>query len=188
MKIAVIGAGNVGKAIARAGVGNGHEVTVTATDPGHAAPAAADAGATAAASVAEAATGADVIVLAVPASAAGAVAGELDGTSAVVVDVTNPLNADASGLTVTERSAAELLQERLPTARVVKAFNTVFAANQAAPEVDGTPLDGFYAGDDAEAKPGSTARLSGASRLSGRGCKFVVGWVAERGRPSQDDR
>ena len=65
---------------------------------------------------------------------------------------TNPLNADASGLTVTDRSAAELLQEQLPTARVVKAFNTVFAANQASPEVGGTPLDGLYAGDDDEAK------------------------------------
>ena len=152
MKIAVIGAGNVGKAIARAGVGTGHEVTVTATDPGRAAAVAAEAGATAAGSVTEAAAGADVIVVAVPASAVEAVARELAGTSAVVVDVTNPLNADASGLTVTERSGAELLQEQLPTARVVKAFNTVFAANQAAPELDGTPLDGLYAGDDAEAK------------------------------------
>jgi predicted dinucleotide-binding enzyme len=152
MKIAVIGAGNVGKAIARAGVSTGHDVTVTATDAGHAAAAAADTGATVAGSTAEATTGADVIVLAVPAAAVGAVAGELAGTTAVVVDVTNPLNADASGLTVTDRSAAELLQEQLPTARVVKAFNTVFAPSQASPEVDGTPLDGLYAGDDEQAK------------------------------------
>ena len=35
---------------------------------------------------------------------------------------------------------------------MVKAFNTVFAANQASPSVDGTSLDGFYAGDDEQAK------------------------------------
>ena len=69
-----------------------------------------------------------------------------------MVDATNPLTADSSRLTVTDRSAAEMLQEQLPSARVVKAFNTVFASKQAAPEVDGTQLDGFYAGDDQAAK------------------------------------
>ena len=152
MKIAIVGAGNVGKAIARAAVGTGHEVTITAPDFEHAAVVAADTGATAAGSTADAVGGADMIVLAVPGYAVSAVASELAGTDTVVVDATNPIKADASGLTVTERSAAELLQEQLPGARVVKAFNTVFAANQASPQVDGIPLDGFYAGDDPEAK------------------------------------
>ena len=39
-----------------------------------------------------------------------------------------------------------------PNARVVKAFNTVFAAHQADPVVDGIHLDGFVAGDDGAAK------------------------------------
>ena len=39
-----------------------------------------------------------------------------------------------------------------PGARVVKAINTVFAANQDSPVVDGVQLDGFVAADDADAK------------------------------------
>jgi predicted dinucleotide-binding enzyme len=35
---------------------------------------------------------------------------------------------------------------------VVKAFNTVFASRLNDPVLDGVPLDGFYAGDDAGAK------------------------------------
>ena len=152
MKIAVVGAGNVGKALAHAGVRTGHAVTVTATDPATAAAAAAETGASAADSTAEAVAGADLVVLAVPGAAVSSVARDLTGITAVVVDATNPLTADSSRLTVTDRSAAEMLQEQLPSARVVKAFNTVFASKQAAPEVDGTQLDGFYAGDDQAAK------------------------------------
>lgn len=44
------------------------------------------------------------------------------------------------------------MQQAAPQARVVKAFNTVLAANQAEPAVDGTQLDGFVAGDDQDAK------------------------------------
>ena len=40
----------------------------------------------------------------------------------------------------------------LPEARGVKAFNTLFASNQADPTVDGVTLDGFVAGDDPTAK------------------------------------
>jgi predicted dinucleotide-binding enzyme len=39
-----------------------------------------------------------------------------------------------------------------PNARVVKAFNTILAAHQAAPDIDGIQLDGFVAGDDGAAK------------------------------------
>ncbi len=43
-------------------------------------------------------------------------------------------------------------QQLLPEARVVNAFNTVFASNQAAPSASETPIDGCVAGDDADAK------------------------------------
>src|SRR5690606_4963782 len=59
---------------------------------------------------------------------------------------------DYSGLQVSERSGAERVQERLPSASVVKAFNTAFASNHGQPVVEGVQLDGFIAGDDQAAK------------------------------------
>ncbi len=49
-------------------------------------------------------------------------------------------------------SAAEELQKKLPKARVVKAFNTVFAANQSTGRISDERLTLFVAGDDAKAK------------------------------------
>src|SRR4029079_19255732 len=130
-------------------------------------------GGTAAGSNQQAVADADMVVLAVPYGAVDQVAGEIGPAvrGKGVVDVTNPMRADASGLAVGDRSGAEEIQDKLPGAAVVKAFNTVFAANQAgpvaalltpfnlvfassqaAPVVDGTGLDGFYAGDDEQAK------------------------------------
>jgi NADPH-dependent F420 reductase len=154
MNIAVIGAGNVGTALARAASRAGHAVVVSAAHPEHARAAADEAGGSVAASNADAVKGADLVVLAVPYDAVGAVAREISGeaTGKVVIDATNPLKPDGSGLAVADRSGAELLQEQLPGASVVKAFNTVFATNQAEPTVDGVTLDGYVAGDDQAAK------------------------------------
>ena len=81
----------------------------------------------------------------------GHVAAELhdavDGKT--IIDVTNPLKADYSGLATDGTSAAEEFQKLLPAANVVKAFNTIFASNQASPSTD---IDGFVAGDDDKAK------------------------------------
>ena len=49
-------------------------------------------------------------------------------------------------------SAAEELQKRLPKTRVVKAFNTVFAANQSTGKLGAEQLSLFVAGDDLKAK------------------------------------
>jgi 8-hydroxy-5-deazaflavin:NADPH oxidoreductase len=154
MQIAVIGAGNVGTAVSRAAVAAGHSVTISAADPEHAAAAAAATGAAAAASNAEAARGADLVVFAVPGSAVSMVADEIADTVAggVVVDSTNPLNASFTDLDIAGASGAADLQARLPQAKVVKAFNTVFAARHAAPTENGEPLDLYIAGDDADAK------------------------------------
>jgi len=154
MEIAIIGAGNVGQALASSSTRAGHAVTICAATPEHAAAVAREAGATAVGSNRTAVQNAEVVVLAVHTPALDGVLGELgdalDGK--VVVDVTNRLNPDDPGAVLDGSSNAEQIQARVPGARVVKAFNTALAARQADPVVDGVPLDGFVAGDDAAAK------------------------------------
>ena len=98
--------------------------------------------------------GADVVVLAVPHGAVAGIVAELGETlsGVVVVDATNPLNDTYTDLVTVGTSAAENLQQQLPGASVVKAFNTVLAGRLANPTEGETPLDGFLAGDDDGAK------------------------------------
>ena len=152
MKVAIIGAGNVGKALGGSVARAGHDVVITASDPEHARVAAEQIGATPADSNRDAVADADVVILAVwyP-TAVGEVAPEIAEAARdrVVVDVTNPVKPDLSGLATDGRSAAEELQDKLPGARVVKAFNTVFGSNQADPRPE---IQVHVAGDDADAK------------------------------------
>ena len=98
----------------------------------------------------------EVVVLAVPYPALADVvskrADRLDGK--VVVDITNPLNLETfDSLTVPpDSSAAAELAERLPGAKVLKAFNTNFAATLASGTVGGETPTVLIAGDDADAK------------------------------------
>ena len=151
MKVSIIGAGNVGRALATSIARAGHDVTIAAKHAEHARAAAHDTGATPADSNAAAARDADVVILAVPFAAAGQVADEIrDGVRGkAVIDVSNPLKPDYSGLATDGSSAAEEIQKRLPDAKVLKAFNTIFASNQANPVRE---IDGFVAGDDGDAK------------------------------------
>lgn len=148
MRIAIIGAGNVGGGLAAAATAAGHEVTVAAAHEENAVTVAERVGAAAAPTAAAAAKGADVVVLATPAGVAADVLGELGETDAVVIDATNPLNDAYSDLTTRGTSQAERLAAAAPGVKLVKAFNTVFASRLGDPG----RLDGFYAGDDAAAK------------------------------------
>ena len=151
MKVAIIGAGNVGKALATSITKAGHDVTIAAKNSENARVAAGEIGTRAAESNAAAVVDADVVILAVPYAAEARVADDIRGgvSGKTIIDVTNPLTPDYSGLATTGTSAAEQLQLRLPEASVVKAFNTIFASNQAIPSRD---VDGFVAADDGEAK------------------------------------
>jgi predicted dinucleotide-binding enzyme len=151
MQIAIIGAGNVGRALAGSLTRAGHDVTVSAAHAEHAQDAATQTGARAAASNEDAVTGADVVVLAVPATAFDEIAAEIGSALAgkVVVDVSNRPTPSTDG---TSTSIAEELQEKLPGTSVVKAFNTAFASRQTNPQIAGITPDGFVAGDDATAK------------------------------------
>ena len=163
MKIAIIGTGNVGKALGGSLVRAGHEVTFAARDAAKTRQVASEIGVSAAASAADAAREADVIVLAVPFQAFDWVAAELGGHASgkVVIDASNPAKADFSGLaTEGGTSGAERYAEILPGARVAKAFNTVFVAFQADPMALGTTLDLLYATDDAGARTAVAAIAS----------------------------
>jgi predicted dinucleotide-binding enzyme len=151
MDIAIIGAGNVGKALAGAFKRAGHEVTLAAAHPEHAADAARQTGTRAAATNSDAIAGSDLVVLAVPESAFEAIAADISDAARgkVVVDVSNRPTPNPTG---TATSAAEELQARLPNSTVVKAFNTLFASRQASPEIGGLKADGFVAADDEAAK------------------------------------
>jgi predicted dinucleotide-binding enzyme len=155
MDIAIIGAGNVGKALTSSATRAGHTVVISSSNGDSARAAAEELGAGAAASNRAAVENADVVVLAVPYAAVDAVLAEIGPAlgGKVLVDATNPIKPDYSGLATNGTSGAETIQGKAPGARVVKAFNTAFAARQADPGVaGGLRVDGYAAGDDTEAK------------------------------------
>lgn len=98
----------------------------------------------------------DIVVLAVPYPAIAQIAADYGDKLAgkIVVDITNPLDfATFDALVVPAGSSATAeLQQTLPSAKVVKAFNTNFAATLAAGEVGQTATTVLIAGDDEGAK------------------------------------
>jgi len=155
MDIAIIGAGNVGRALATSFSRAGHGVIVASRDPEDAGVLATETRSRVASSNIEAAAAADVVVLAIPFGSAEAVATEIREAVAgkPVVDATNRMSFGPTGPAIDGgESNAERLAAWLPDAHVVKAFNTLFASNQADPIADGVQLDGFVAADDATAK------------------------------------
>jgi predicted dinucleotide-binding enzyme len=94
---------------------------------------------------------ADIFILAVPYSSEAEIAAEIMDLAEgkIVISITNPINKDLTGLvTQPGTSAAEELQKLLPKSKVVKAFNTTFAADFTHPVIDGKQVDSFIAGDD----------------------------------------
>jgi hypothetical protein len=157
LRIAIIGAGNFGSALARRSVQAGHAVSLSDSPAASERLRAAvvETGASAA-PTAKAVVAAELIVLAVPFSAiddvltAGVIAG---ATGKTVVDVTNPLAPDRMSLTLgCTTSGGEQIAAKLPRSHVVKAFNTLLAANLAAPTLGGTKLLVPVAGDDGASK------------------------------------
>jgi 8-hydroxy-5-deazaflavin:NADPH oxidoreductase len=165
--IAIIGTGNVGQALGASFVRAGHAVTLAAQDADKTTRVAGTVGADVAASPAAAAAGADIVVIAVPWGPASGVAREIAGSVAgkVVVDATNPINADFTGLA--SDNGAQQLAALLPGARVVKAFNTLFASVQANPDAHGTTVDGLFATDD------DAARATAAELIASIGLRPV---------------
>ncbi len=158
MRIAIIGAGNVGGALGKGWARCGHEIAYgvsTPAKPEHGNTAEAAGGAKIA-PPADAIQGADVIVLAVPwAAAADAIAncGDLQGR--VLIDVTNPIRFSDSGMELDfgfDTSAGEKVAALASGALVVKTMNQVGFEVMAAVSGYPAPPAMFVASDHETAK------------------------------------
>jgi len=136
--LSILGTGNMGQAIASVAAKGGHTVQLLGQDD-----------------VATPISG-DIVVLAVPYPAVSTVISQRGAQLAdkIVVDITNPLNFETfdSLVVPADGSAAAEIASALPHSRVLKAFNTTFAATLAAGTVGPLTTTVLIAGDDADAK------------------------------------
>jgi predicted dinucleotide-binding enzyme len=161
MKIGIVGSGDVAKALARGFLARGDEVTLGTRTPAQLAGWARENAPAKVASPAAAVAPAEVVVLAVKGSVAlealrGIGADELAGKC--VLDATNPI-ADAPPVngvlryfTTLDESLMERLQRAFPSARFVKAFNSVGHAHMVKPRFSGGAPTMFLCGNDEGAK------------------------------------
>ena len=150
MKVGIIGTGKVATSLATGLVQGGHSVMLGSRAPaGKKAP-------TAGISVgtqADAVKFGEAVILAVPFSAAKETIGSV-GAGAwrgkTLIDATNAFPPPDGWVAST--SGAEEIAKLAPGAKVVKAFNTVFAQNMTTGQVGGTKIAAFVAGDDPQAR------------------------------------
>ncbi len=136
--LSILGTGNMGQAIAAIAGTGGHTVQLLGSGD------------------ADTPVAGDVVVLAVPYPAVSDVIAQRGEQLAgkIVVDITNPLNFETfdSLVVPADSSAAAEIAAALPQSRVLKAFNTTFAATLAAGTVGPVATTVLIAGDDADAK------------------------------------
>jgi len=158
--VTIIGAGNMGGAIAALVTAGGNAVQLLARD----ASALASGSPTATiGTIGDAVTG-DIVILALPYDAIAPVlaiySGQLDGK--VIVDLSNPLDFSTFDALVVpaDSSAAQQIALQVPGASVLKAFNTNFAATLHSGQVGAEQATVLVAGDDADAKSALAAVLA----------------------------
>lgn len=175
--IAIIGLGHMGKGLARRLAGKADIVLASRDQGGATAFAATLPAGVIVLDQADAIAGADIVVLALPFAAAVEAAANPALSGKVLLDISNPVKPDFSGLTIGHTtSAAEELQAAAPGARVVKAFNTIFAGLFDLPAADTAEVPVFLAGDD-EAAVAAVAELV---TLSGFAAEMTGGLDAAR--------
>ncbi|HZD96463.1 MAG TPA: NADPH-dependent F420 reductase [Candidatus Sulfotelmatobacter sp.] len=158
MKIGILGAGNIGATAARLFVGAGHEVAVSnSRGPESLKELVRELGPKAhAMTIDEAARFGEVVLLAVPWRSPEALphADVLRGK--IVIDAMNPYRPDGGFYDLGGSTSSEVVLQRMPDARMVKAFNTIYYVHLAERGRNDLPGDErhtiYVAGDDAEAK------------------------------------
>jgi predicted dinucleotide-binding enzyme len=157
--ISIIGSGNMVTAIGTRAAKHGHTIELMSRNTAKAQALADHIGNGATVGTFGARPAGDIVIVAVLYTGAVEVVAHYGDALAgkILVDISNPFNADASGLvTTTGNSAAQEIAAAAPEGtHVVKAFNTIFGHVLAKDE----PLDAFLAGDNAEAKARVTAFL-----------------------------
>jgi len=150
--ISIIGSGNMATAIGTRAAKHGHTIELMSRNTAKAQALADQIGNGATAGTFGATPLADIVIVAVPYTNAVSVVANYGESLAgkILVDISNPFNADASGLvTTTGSSAAHEIAAAAPEGtHVVKALNSIFGHVLAQDK----PLDAFLAGDSAEAK------------------------------------
>jgi predicted dinucleotide-binding enzyme len=161
MKIGILGGGNVGGALGEGWAKYGHEICFGVRDPE-----AQDLktrmakmnGRGRAGTPSAAIEFGEVIVNALPWPAVQGVVSSLNLTGKTLLDCTNPLKENLTGLEVgTTISGGEMVASWARGAHVVKVFNTTGFPNMANPTYQGKPTPMFYCGDDAGAKQTAAA-------------------------------
>jgi 8-hydroxy-5-deazaflavin:NADPH oxidoreductase len=157
--ISIIGAGNMATAIGTRAAKHGHTIELMSRNPAKAQGLADQIGNGATAGTYGATPAGDIVIVAILyAGAVEVVANYGDALAGkILVDITNPFNADADGIVTTVgNSVAEQIAAAAPEGiHVVKALNTIFGHILAQDK----PLDAFLAGDSAEAKAAVAAFL-----------------------------
>jgi 8-hydroxy-5-deazaflavin:NADPH oxidoreductase len=148
MKTAIIGLGNMGKGLAKRLAGQ-TDLTVASRDATAASAFAAGLMNTKSASVTEAVEEADIVILALPYASALETAAMPALNGKIVVEMSNPVKPDFSGLSIGHTtSAAEEIQAAARGAHVVKAFNTIFAGLFDGSNASTKSVPVFLAGND----------------------------------------
>jgi predicted dinucleotide-binding enzyme len=154
--IGIIGAGNIGQAIAKAFAHNGIAATLSnSRGPESLAGTVAAIGPTIVAGTREEAAAKDMVFVAVNWSKLpAALSGLPNFTGQIVVDANNPIEAPLfKPAELGGRTSSEIVAGMVPGARLIKAFNHLLPPQLAGdPGSEGGRRVLFYSGDDAQAK------------------------------------
>ena len=150
--ISIIGSGNMATAIGTRATKHGHTIEIMSRNTGKAQALADQIGNGATVGTYGARPAGDIVVVAVLYAGAVDVVAHFGDALAgkILVDITNPFNADGTGLVTTAgNSVSEQIAAAAPgSAHVIKAFNTILGGVLS----EDKPMDVFFAGGSAEAK------------------------------------